>query len=202
MHFASIYLLQKALLESLLWSKWPHFGRFLPYYGSKNSRKLLGKPPKTNQLDIYWDTRKYSKFEVHVCLRRSRRTRLFVWACSPAFHELPAGFAVQRQCYTGNHPKSCAGRPPARPALIKKKSLSRAGKVHKCTLPAFTCCKKHLGKPCLAQIRPILVSFGRFMGPKRLKNCGAHPPNIDKYAFWPIWRPFLSFYIDFQGNEK
>ena len=49
MHFASFYLLQKALLESLLWSKWAHFGRFLPYYGSKNSRKLLGKPPKTNQ---------------------------------------------------------------------------------------------------------------------------------------------------------
>ena len=28
MHFASIYLLQKALLESFFWSKWSHFGRF------------------------------------------------------------------------------------------------------------------------------------------------------------------------------
>ena len=46
MHFASFYLLQKALLESLLWSKWAPFGRFLPYYGSKNSRKLLYNPPK------------------------------------------------------------------------------------------------------------------------------------------------------------
>ena len=50
MHFTSIYLLQKALLESPLWSKCAHFGRVLPYYGSKNSRKLLGKPQ--NQLTM------------------------------------------------------------------------------------------------------------------------------------------------------
>ena len=83
-----------------------------------------------------------------------------------------------------NRPKSCAGTPPARPALrkIKQKALSRAGKVHKCTLSAFTCCIRHLGKHFLAQILPILASFGRFMGPKRLKNCAVHLPNIDKDA--------------------
>ena len=142
-------------------------------------------------------------------------SRLFVWAGSPAFHELPAGFAVHGQCYTGNRPKSCAGKPPAHPALRKKikKSLSRAGKVHKCTLPALTCCIKHLGKPFLAQIRPILASFGRFMGPKRLKNCAVHPPNIDKDAskspkngvwghFGPFGGHFYPFYTDFQRNKK
>ena len=46
MHFASIYLLQKALFESLLCSKWAHFGHYLPYYGCQKSRKLLGNPPK------------------------------------------------------------------------------------------------------------------------------------------------------------
>ena len=28
------------------WSKWAHFGHYLPYYGSPKSRKLLGNPPK------------------------------------------------------------------------------------------------------------------------------------------------------------
>ena len=85
--------------------------------------------------------------------------------------------------------------------------------MHKCTLPAFTCCIKHLGKPFLAQIRPILASFGRFMGPKRLANCGVHPPNTDKDAskspkngvlghFGPFGGHFYPFYIDFQGNKK
>ena len=46
MHFASIYLLQKALLESPLWSKWAHFGRFLPHYGSKKSRATCPPPSK------------------------------------------------------------------------------------------------------------------------------------------------------------
>ena len=101
-----------------------------------------------------------------------------------------------------------AARPPGTEKNKEKKALSRAGKVHKCTLPAFTCCITHLGKPCLAQIRPILASFGRFMGPKRLKNCALHPPNIDKDAskspqkwglgaFWTIWRPFLSLLYRF-----
>ena len=103
------------------------------------------------------------------------------------------------QAIAQNH--ELESRPPAR--HLEKRSLSRAGKVHKCTLPAFTCCIRHLGKPFLAQSLPILACFGRFMGPQRLKNCGMHPPNIDKDAskspkngvwghFWTIWRPFIS----------
>ena len=112
------------------------------------------------------------------------------------------------------HNYELESRPPARHLENKnKKSLARAGKVHKCTLPAFTCCIRHLGKPFLAQILPILASFGRFMGPQRLKNCGMHPPNIDKDAskspkngvwghFGPFGGHFYPFYIDFQRNKK
>ena len=60
----------------------------------------------------------------------------------------------------------------------------------------------------LAQIRPILASFSRFMGPKSLENCAVHPPNPDKDAskspkngFWGHFGPFgghfYPFYIDF-----
>ena len=95
-----------------------------------------------------------------MCLRRSRRTRLFVWAGSPALHGCQRALPCKgnaTQAITQNH--ALESRPPAR---LKKntKSLSHAGKVHKCTLPAFTCCIKHLGKPFLAQIQPFFFFRG------------------------------------------
>ena len=94
-------------------------------------------------------------------------------------------------------PKSCTGKPPTHPVLIKNikkiQLLTRAGKVHKYTLPAFTCCIMPLGKPPLAEIGPILASFGRFMGPKSLENYGDSPPKADKKASKSpkngFWRP-------------
>ena len=84
----------------------------------------------------------------------------------------------------------------------------------RCTLPAFTCCRRPLGKPFLALIWPILASFvDGFMGAKRPENCRGHPPNPDKDAskshkngvwghFGPFGGHFYPFYIYFQGNTK
>ena len=73
---------------------------YLIYIGftKKNTRYMMG----------YY--KKYSKFKVHVCLRRSRRTRLFVWAGSPALHEQCNGNATQ--AIAQNH--ALESRPPAR----------------------------------------------------------------------------------------
>ena len=61
--------------------------------------------------------------------------------------------------------------------------------MHKCTLPAFTCSIMHLGKPFLAEIGPIVASFGCFMAPKSLKNYGDSPSKADKKSIknTPKW---------------
>ena len=47
MHFASIYMLQKALLKAVFGPMLAHFCLFYPLYVSQKARKLQGEPPKS-----------------------------------------------------------------------------------------------------------------------------------------------------------
>ena len=50
MHFASIYMLQKALLKAVFGPMLAHFCLFYPLYVSQKARKLQGEPPKSGFL--------------------------------------------------------------------------------------------------------------------------------------------------------
>ena len=108
---------------------------------------------------------------------------------------------------TQNH--ELESRPPARHLEKNTKSLSRAGKVHKCTLPAFTCCINHLGKPLLAHFGLFLP----FYGSEKTQKLQGAPTKYRQIcvkiiqkgglgAFWTIWRPFLSLLYRFPREYK
>ena len=88
---------------------------------------------------------------------------------------------------------------------IKENNRRQTGKVHfcdqKCTLPAFTCRKRHFENPIWAQIGPILGAFIRIMGPNNPTNampkCVKITPKWGLGAFWTIWGPFLSLLYRF-----
>ena len=65
-------------------------------------------------------------------MRRSPRATMDKMCTTPD----TSGLCRATAMLSKQSPKSCAGKPPAHPELIKKTLLAPTGKVHKCILPA------------------------------------------------------------------
>ena len=127
--------------------------------------------------------------------------------CAP---RLPASFAVQGQCYTGNRPKSCAGKPPARPALrkIKKKSAVARWQSAYMHFASIYMLHKAPGKALFGTNSSHFSLLWPLYGSEKAHKLRGAPTKYRQEcvkitqkwslgAFWTIWRPFLSLLYRF-----
>ena len=146
-----------------------------------------------------------------MCVRRSRRTRLFVCAGSPALYELPAGFAMQRAMLHRQSPKIMRWK-AARRKRKKKSAVARwqSAYMHFASIYML---HKAPGKALLGTNSAHFGLFWPFYGSEKAQKLRGAPTKYRQRCvkiaqkwglghFGPFGGHFYPFYTDFQRNRK